>query len=81
MAAGVGPQRPQGRPPLELGHTATFLLAERGAGLVTVAVGITSAILAYAIAGTYVISLFVRSGRTPYDHATATCADQRAVRA
>ncbi len=67
--------------PWELGHTAAFLLAERDAGPVTMALGITSAILAYAVAGAYVVSLFIRSGHTPYDHATATYVDQRATRA
>jgi uncharacterized RDD family membrane protein YckC len=62
--------------PWELGHTATFLLAERDAGPVTVTLGITSAILAYAIAIAYVVSLFIRSGRTPYDIATAISVDR-----
>ena len=61
--------------PWELGHTAAFLLAERAAGPATVALGVTSATLAYATAGTYVVSLFIRSGRTPYDRATATHVD------
>jgi uncharacterized RDD family membrane protein YckC len=65
----------------ELGHTAAFLLAERDAGPIKVLLGITSAILAYAIAGAYVVSLFIRAGRTPYDHATATYVDQRPARA
>jgi uncharacterized RDD family membrane protein YckC len=67
--------------PWELGHTAAFLLAERDAGPVTAALGITAAILAYAIAITYLVSLFIRSGRTPYDHATATHVDLHATRA
>jgi uncharacterized RDD family membrane protein YckC len=40
-----------------------------------------SAILAYAILGAYLVSLFIRSGRTPYDRATATYVAQRAARA
>jgi uncharacterized RDD family membrane protein YckC len=67
--------------PWELGHTAAFLLAERDAGRVTVALGVTSAILAYAVASVYVVSLFIRSGRTPYDYATATQVDPHAARA
>jgi uncharacterized RDD family membrane protein YckC len=67
--------------PWELGHTAAFLLAERDAGPATAGLGIAAAILAYAIAGAYVVSLFIRSGRTPYDHATATHVDPHAARA
>ena len=65
--------------PRELGHTATFLLTQRDGGPIKVALGTTSAILAYGIAIAYVVSLFIRSGRTPYDHATATYVDQRAA--
>lgn len=54
--------------PWELGHTGTFLLAEPDAG----PVGVTCAALAYGIALVYLVSLFVRAGRTPYDIATAT---------
>jgi uncharacterized RDD family membrane protein YckC len=66
--------------PWELGHTATFLLTQRDGGPVKVALGATSAILAYGIATAYVVSLFIRSGRTPYDHATATYVNQPATR-
>jgi uncharacterized RDD family membrane protein YckC len=83
-ATGVGWRRALARNalkvalPWELGHTATFLLAQRDAGSATVALGITSAVLAYGIAIGYVVSLFIHSGRTPYDRATATSVDRRA---
>ena len=58
--------------PWELGHTAAFLLADPKASGSTVSVGMASAVLACALAAGYVASLFIGTGRTPYDHAAAT---------
>jgi hypothetical protein len=58
--------------PWELGHTAAFLLADPKASGSTVLVGMASAALAWALATGYVASLFIGTGRTPYDHATAS---------
>ena len=58
--------------PWELGHTAAFLLADPKASGSTVLIGMASAVLACALAGGYVVSLFLGTGRTPYDHVTAT---------
>ena len=35
-------------------------------------VGVTSGVLACTLAAGYVASLFIGTGRTPYDHAAAT---------
>jgi uncharacterized RDD family membrane protein YckC len=59
--------------PWELGHTAAFLLADPRANGSTVLIGMASAVLACALAAGYVASLFIGTGRTPYDHAAATC--------
>ena len=58
--------------PWELGHTAAFLLADPEASGVTVLIGMASAVLACALAAGYVVSLFIGTGRTPYDRAAAT---------
>ena len=58
--------------PWELGHTAAFLLADPEASGSTVLVGMASAVIACIIAAGYVASLFIGTGRTPYDHAAAT---------
>ena len=58
--------------PWELGHTAAFLLADPRASGSTVLIGMASAVLACALAAGYVASLFIGTGRTPYDHAAAT---------
>jgi uncharacterized RDD family membrane protein YckC len=58
--------------PWELGHTATFLLVDPRASGSTVLVGMASAVLAGALAAGYVASLFIGTGRTPYDHAAGT---------
>ena len=58
--------------PWELGHTAAFLLADPKASGSTVLVGMASAVLACALAAGYAASLFIGTGRTPYDHAAAT---------
>jgi uncharacterized RDD family membrane protein YckC len=58
--------------PWELGHTAAFTLASpsaAGPGAVAAAV---SGIAACAIAAGYAVSLFVGSGRTPYDRVAGT---------
>jgi uncharacterized RDD family membrane protein YckC len=58
--------------PWELGHTAAFLLADpKGSGS-TALVGMASAVLACALAAGYVASVFIGTGRTPYDLAAAT---------
>jgi hypothetical protein len=57
----------------ELGHTAAFLLADPKASGSTVLVGMASAALAWVLATGYVASLFIGTGRTPYDHAAASC--------
>jgi uncharacterized RDD family membrane protein YckC len=58
--------------PWELGHTAAFLLVDPKASGSTVLVGMASGVLACALAAGYVASLFIGTGRTPYDHAAAT---------
>jgi hypothetical protein len=58
--------------PWELGHTAAFLLADPKASGSTYSVGMASAVLACALAAGHVASLFIGTGRTPYDHAAAT---------
>ena len=58
--------------PWELGHTAAFLLADPEASGSTALIGMASAVLACALAAGYVASLFIGTGRTPYDHAAAT---------
>jgi uncharacterized RDD family membrane protein YckC len=58
--------------PWELGHTAAFLLADPRAGAAAVAAGMICASVACALAAGYVVSLFVGTGRTPYDRAAAT---------
>jgi uncharacterized RDD family membrane protein YckC len=59
--------------PWELGHTAAFLLADPKASGSTYSVGMASAVLACALAAGYVASLFIGTGRTPYDHAATSC--------
>ena len=59
--------------PWELGHTAAFLLADPTSSGSTVPIGMASAVLACALAAYYVMSLFIGTGRTPYDYAAATC--------
>jgi fructose-1,6-bisphosphatase/inositol monophosphatase family enzyme len=59
--------------PWELGHTAAFLLANPKASGSAVSVGMAAAALACALATGYVASLFIGTGRTPYDHAAASC--------
>ena len=59
--------------PWELGHTAAFLLAEPTASGSTVLAGTASGVLACALAAGYLASLFIGTGRTPYDHAVASC--------
>ena len=58
--------------PWELGHTAAFLLADPEASGSTVLIGMASGVLACVLAASYVAALFIGTGRTPYDHATAT---------
>lgn len=58
--------------PWELGHTAAFLLADPKASGATVLVGMASAVIACALAAGYVASLFIGTGRTPYDYAAAS---------
>ena len=55
--------------PWELGHAAAFLLADPRASGSTVLIGMSSAVIACAVAAGYVASLFIGTGRTPYDHA------------
>jgi uncharacterized RDD family membrane protein YckC len=60
--------------PWELGHTAAFALADPAtttAGPAAV-LGLVCGTAGCLVAGTWVTSLFVRSGRTPYDLATST---------
>ena len=58
--------------PWELGHTAAFVLAASSAdGAVMTAASICG-IAACIIGGGYLVSLFVGSGRTPYDRVTGT---------
>jgi uncharacterized RDD family membrane protein YckC len=60
--------------PWELGHTAAFALADPATTTTdpTVVLGIVGGTAACLVAGVWVTSLFVRSGRTPYDLATST---------
>jgi uncharacterized RDD family membrane protein YckC len=58
--------------PWELGHTAAFVLSDTTAGPAVAALGMASAIASCLLVATYVVSLFVGSGRTPYDRAAAT---------
>jgi uncharacterized RDD family membrane protein YckC len=56
--------------PWELGHTAAFTLADPHASGAAVACGLSGGVAACLIAVTYVITLFLGTGRTPYDHAS-----------
>ena len=58
--------------PWELGHTGAFVLADATVGQPLAALGMASAFAACVLAAAYVASLFVGSGRTPYDRATGT---------
>jgi uncharacterized RDD family membrane protein YckC len=63
--------------PWELGHTGAFILADASAAGPSVALGMVCGVTACLVAVGYVVSLFVGSGRTPYDRAAGT----RVVRA
>ena len=63
--------------PWELGHTAAFLLADPQTGKGMSAIGMASAVGACALAAGYVATLFIGSGRTPYDRVTATRVEAR----
>jgi uncharacterized RDD family membrane protein YckC len=56
--------------PWELGHTAAFTLADPHASGTDVAFGLSGGIAACLIAVTYVVTLFLGTGRTPYDRAS-----------
>jgi uncharacterized RDD family membrane protein YckC len=58
--------------PWELGHTAAFLVSDPTASRSLVATGLACAAISCSLAATYVASLFVGTGRTPYDRATLT---------
>ena len=62
--------------PWELGHTATFVFASRTESTAAQTVGWVCAVLAYGLALAYVVSLFVGSGRTPYDRIAGTRVDR-----
>lgn len=58
--------------PWELGHTAAFTLAEPSAAGPAMVAAAACGIAACAIAAGYAISLFLGSGRTPYDRAAGS---------
>jgi uncharacterized RDD family membrane protein YckC len=60
--------------PWELGHTAAFILADPGTeqGGPLAVTGMACGVVACVLAGTYVLSLWIGSGRTPYDRAAGT---------
>lgn len=58
--------------PWELGHTAAFTLATSTATAPATIAALVCGVAACLIGGTYVASLFVGSGRTPYDRVTGT---------
>jgi uncharacterized RDD family membrane protein YckC len=62
--------------PWELGHTAAFILSDPTASRSLVAVGMACAVISCLLAATCVASLFVGTGRTPYDRATRTKVSQ-----
>jgi len=56
--------------PWELGHTAAFTLADVHASGPATAIGLTGGLAACLIGCGYLVSLFVGTGRTPYDLAS-----------
>jgi uncharacterized RDD family membrane protein YckC len=58
--------------PWELGHTAAFVLSDATAARSLVVLGMACSFAACLLAAGYVASLFVGTGRTPYDRATGT---------
>jgi uncharacterized RDD family membrane protein YckC len=62
--------------PWELGHTAVFIFASRTESAVVLTVGWVCVVLSYGLALTYVVSLFVGSGRPPYDRIAGTRVDR-----
>ena len=58
--------------PWELGHTTAFILSDPAASRSQVAIGVACAVISCLFVATCVVSLFVGTGRTPYDGATGT---------
>jgi len=58
--------------PWELGHTAAFVLATSSADGAAMTAASICGLAACVIGGGYLVSLFVGSGRTPYDRVTGT---------
>jgi uncharacterized RDD family membrane protein YckC len=63
--------------PWELGHTAAFVLSTASTSMAAQVLGMVCGVLACVLALTYLVALFVRSGRTPYDRATGTAVRTR----
>ncbi len=58
--------------PWELGHTAAFVTSDATAGRPLTALGLVCGVAACLLIAAYLASLFVGTGRTPYDRATNT---------
>jgi len=58
--------------PWELGHTAAFLVSDPTASRSLVAMGLAYGVISCLLAAVYVASLFVGTGRAPYDRAIRT---------
>ncbi len=56
--------------PWELGHTAAYLLSSGTVSTAAAWTGETCGVLACVVLAGYAVTLFVGSGRTPYDRLT-----------